>query len=88
MVSITEDGFSPEEITIKKGQTVTWINETNEFRWPASDLHPSHTIYPEFDPRQPISPGRSWSFTFQKVGTWRYHNHLRPIDRGVVEVVE
>lgn len=88
IISMTSEGFSPEEITIKKGQTVTWVNNTSEFLWPASNLHPTHGIYPEFDPREPIAPGESWSFTFQKVGTWRYHDHLRPIERGVIEVVE
>ncbi|MBI3335378.1 MAG: cupredoxin domain-containing protein [Candidatus Portnoybacteria bacterium] len=88
VVKITSQGFSPETVTIKKGDTVIWLNATSEFHWPASNLHPTHTIYPEFDPREPVAPGDTWSFTFQKVGTWRYHDHLRPIDRGVVEVME
>lgn len=87
-IKITPEGFSPEEITIKKGQTITWVNETDEFRWPASNLHPTHGIYPEFDPQEPIAPGESWSFTFDKAGTWRFHDHLNPRMLGKIEVVD
>lgn len=87
-VKMTKDAFDPEKITIKKGDTVIWKNQDSDFRWPASNLHPTHGIYPEFDPRQPIAANEEWSFTFDKSGTWRYHDHLSPRLRGIIEVTE
>ena len=77
------NGWNPSAITVKKGETVTWINEDpNGAHWPASSPHPAHTDYPEFDPKAPIAPGQSWSFKFDRVGTWHYHDHLNASTYG------
>ena len=88
VIRMTKNGFEPEEIEIKRGDMVTWVNEDADFRWPASNLHPTHGIYPEFDPQQPLALGDSWSFRFEKVGEWRCHDHLNPRWRCVVRVIE
>ena len=87
-VRITEDGFSPEKIQVKKGQLVVWVNEDDDFHWPASNVHPIHEIYPDFDPLEPLNPGEVWFFTFDKQGEWRYHDHLKPNKRGIVTVTQ
>ena len=87
-VRITEDGFSPEEVKIKKGQSVVWVNENDDFRWPASNIHPTHEIYSAFDPLEPLAPGEIWVFSFEQVGEWRYHDHLKPNKMGTVTVTE
>src|SRR3989338_1065469 len=76
VIRMTANGFEPKEVTVTQGQSVSFVNETKDFRWPASNLHPTHGIYPEFDTKQGIRPGESWSFTFDKAGTWRMHDHL------------
>ncbi len=87
-VTVVMDGekFIPEMVTIKKGEKVRWINQDTNQHWPASDLHPTHAIYPEFDPLEGVPPGKSWTFAFTKIGTWKYHDHLHPLTRGVIEV--
>ncbi|OGM96265.1 MAG: hypothetical protein A3B86_03940 [Candidatus Yanofskybacteria bacterium RIFCSPHIGHO2_02_FULL_38_22b] len=85
-VILTNDGFSPQELTIQKGDTIIFTATNNQQFWPASDLHPTHGIFPEFDPRQPVEPGQSWSFKFKKEGTWKYHDHLFSSYRGVIIV--
>ena len=80
--------FSPNNITIKKGETITWKNDSAVFFWPASAIHPTHQIYPEFDAKKGTAPGGEWSFTFDKVGTWKYHDHLKPSAFGTVIVTE
>jgi plastocyanin len=87
-ISIGSSGFSPSAVTVKKGTTVTFTNNDTKARWPASAPHPSHTDYPAFDPKQGIAPTDSWSFTFDKVGIWRYHDHLNPTVFGSVTVTE
>jgi plastocyanin len=84
----TENGFEPAELTIKKGETVVFRPTMNELYWPASNLHPSHLVYPEFDPLRPVEPTQDWAFTFDKVGEWKYHDHLAPYFTGVVTVTE
>src|SRR5439155_1620409 len=75
---IHADTFEPVDLTIKQGTKVIFKNVDSQGHWPASDIHPTHGIYPEFDPKQPVNPGDSWSFVFDKVGRWRYHDHLVP----------
>jgi len=75
-VQLREDGFYPRELTIGKGDSVTFTATRGKPFWPASNLHPTHTIYPAFDAREPIDPDKSWSFTFTRPGEWRYHDHL------------
>lgn len=90
-VLITSSDFRPITITINQGDTITWINQESKESWPASNIHPTHTLYPgsslceEFDSCM-ISPGESWSFTFNEVGTWIYHDHLNPSLEGLIEV--
>lgn len=93
-------GYSPKSLTIKKGETVTWINQSSKSMWPASAMHPSHRVYsgtsleehcPDiqgtaFDACTGILPGGSWSFTFEKTGTWNYHDHLTPNFFGTIVV--
>jgi plastocyanin len=82
----TPTGYEPNEVTITQGDTVSFTNESSEFHWPASDVHPTHTIYSDFDPREPVAPGETWSFTFTESGTWQFHDHLRANRRGVITV--
>lgn len=87
-ISATNQGFVPNNVTIKKGSTVKFINNSSKDIWPASTPHPTHTDYPGFDPKQSIVPGQTWSFTFDQVGTWGLHDHLNPARRGTITVVE
>ncbi|OGI62783.1 hypothetical protein A2818_00870 [Candidatus Nomurabacteria bacterium RIFCSPHIGHO2_01_FULL_40_12] len=86
VVTITPNGFVPFEVTIKQGEKVVWLNESGVYAWPASDLHPTHGIYPEFDSLEPIPDGQAWVFTFDKAGAWQFHDHLKPNRRGLVRV--
>lgn len=80
------NGYSPATVTIKQGQKVTFKNESGKQMWVASDDHPSHLIYQEFDAKTGIATGSSYEFVFDKVGTWRYHDHLMPSRTGIVIV--
>ena len=85
-VLMKKDSFEPETLTIQKCTQVVFRNEDKNPHWPASNLHPTHGIYPEFDPQQPIESDNEWSFVFDKVGSWRYHDHIAPSTRGNVIV--
>ena len=86
IVEITSSGFSPQTLEISQGDTVTWTNQNSASSWPASAIHPTHTLYPGFDSKRGLKNGESYSFTFDKVGTWGYHDHLSPSTKGTIVV--
>lgn len=86
VIRMTDDGFRPQEIYITRGTKIRFVNESEIRRWPASDLHPTHTIYAAFDPKNPIAPGEEWSFVFEKTGKWNMHDHLAPYLVGTIYV--
>src|SRR3972149_5818942 len=47
VVEITATGFIPSSLTIKAGETVTFVNKDTKAHWPASAMHPTHLLYPE-----------------------------------------
>lgn len=99
-VIITDDGYSPQSLTISSGDKVTWKNEGVQSNWPASAMHPTHKVYPGsdiekcgspeeeniFDSCQGLANGGEWSFTFDEVGSWGYHDHLHANLRGTIVV--
>lgn len=100
IIEITEEGFSPKTLKISQGDTVTFINQGSEERWPATDLHPTHKLYPGsdiekcgtpeeseiFDACKPLQKNEEYEFTFQEKGNWNYHDHLNPNIKGVIIV--
>lgn len=86
IVFITDDGFDPPSLTVSSGTTVTFENDSSDDSWPASDVHPTHQLYPGFDAEKPLLPGETYEFTFTKTGSWGYHNHLEPDVTGTIVV--
>ncbi|MBI2109159.1 MAG: hypothetical protein HYT93_03200 [Parcubacteria group bacterium] len=96
VVTYTKDGFSPETVEIKAGETVMFKNESELSLWVASAIHPTHSLYPKksssdclgssFDACAVTAPGSSWSFAFTEVGSWNYHNHIQANHRGTITV--
>ena len=92
-------GFSPKNVSINAGDTVTFVDQAGTPMWVASDQHPSHT---EFDgtsrtthcaagytgpkPFDQCGTGTSYSFTFTKAGSFDFHNHVAAQFEGVVVV--
>ena len=87
-ISMTDTGFEPAEVTITAGDTVTFINNAQAAKWPASDVHPSHEVLPAFDAKRGLATGEEYSFTFTEPGTWKYHDHLRASQGGSVTVTK
>lgn len=80
--------FTPSTLDIKAGDVVIFKNESSKSFRPASGPHPSHTNYPEFDPKKEIPAGGSWQFTFEKTGSWPFHDHLNSSVFGKINVTK
>lgn len=85
-IYVYDDRFEPDELTIDVGETIHFVSKADRPMWPASDSHPRHLIYPEFDTKMPIEAGGTWSFTFDVPGIWHFHDHLSPTLSGVITV--
>jgi plastocyanin len=77
-VSITGNGFTPQAITLTKGDTVRWTNnDTSRHRIVADDgTFTSPTL----------RPGDHYSRAFPDGGTFRYHDAFETANQGVVVV--
>lgn len=75
-IIVDEDGFTPQTVTVTAGTTVKFVNNGQALHWPASDVHPTHQILPEFDSNRGLATGEEYSFTFTQTGSWQCHDHL------------
>ncbi|MDO8548099.1 MAG: hypothetical protein Q7R71_00285 [bacterium] len=93
------NGFSPSTVTVKQGDTVTFTNNGGDAMWIASAPHPTHqgydgttkdthcaTGYTGAAPLDQCAAGTTYSFKFDKVGIWKYHNHNDTSNFGTVVV--
>jgi len=87
-IYVDETDFYPKEMEVNQGQTITFKNTGEKEHWPASNIHPTHQVYPQFDPLNPISPGNQWSFKFDRAGIWYFHDHFFPDLTGIIVVKE
>lgn len=102
IIHVDGEGFKPSKTTITAGTEVVFENVDQEEHWPASDDHPSHTLYDStsleehcssnstlsFDACRSIAGGKTWSFVFEKAGIYPYHDHLWPHLNGEIIVKE
>jgi plastocyanin len=86
VVRMEADSFSPPTLTVQMGETVTLENASGDDKWPASDVHPTHEEYADFDAGRAVLDGESYEFTFHRPGRWGYHDHLKPEVTGTVVV--
>lgn len=94
LIIYTDKGFSPTTLTVKNGASVVFQNNSQGSMWVASAFHPTHTAYPTtggcigstFDSCAGITGSNSWTFQFDNIGSWKYHNHLNPGKFGTIIV--
>lgn len=75
-ITATDQGFLPQKLTVKIGDTVTFVNKSSSAIWPAAGPHPSHAICPGFDALSAVTPNNTYAHTFTKATTCPFHDHL------------
>src|SRR3989344_3332723 len=85
VILLTARGFSPASLTIKAGTKVIWVNQAGALATVDSNPHPAHTDY------QPLNLGNFKDkerlfLTFDKPGTYKYHNPLNSGQTGTIIV--
>jgi plastocyanin len=80
-VTIKGFAYSPSSITVKKGTTVTWTNQDSV----------EHNVVSEQEggPKSDLlKKGGTFSFTFDKIGTFTYICSVHPQMKGTVTVTD
>ncbi len=77
-VTLSKTGFVPRTISVQKGQSVKWTNSDTLPHRIAVDPHPTHTGLEGFDSEESITPKGTYTFTFEKAGTYTYHDETNP----------
>lgn len=85
-VTYTNNGFTPAKLTVPVGTMVEFVNKSDIEMWVASNIHPEHDLLPTFDQFKSVGKDRSYMYTFDKKGSWKYHDHLSPSFEGVINV--
>lgn len=84
-ITLTSSGFEPQTKTIEKGSRVIWLNKSGETASLNSADHPTHRLYPALNLGE-FANGSSVQLIFDKSGTYKYHNHLKPSQTGTIIV--
>src|SRR5215211_5108112 len=77
-VSIKNFAFNPPNTTVSAGTTVTWVNNDQVPHTPTANDG-------AFDSGT-LQPGQSYSFVFDKPGTYAYHCNIHPDMTGTITV--
>jgi plastocyanin len=86
-VEITDAQFSPQVISIKAGQSVTWTNHGSVAHWVASDPYPKDDTLKSLNSNGALLKNDSYTYTFDKTGKYTYHDNLNPLKlQGTVVV--
>ncbi len=77
-VIMTDLSYDPETVTIKVGDTVTWVNQDA----------PQHDVIADNGEFKSdlFDRGQTFSYTFTKAGTYPYHCSIHPGMAGTVVV--
>ena len=81
-VTIQDMAFSPANITVKAGTTITWTNSDSD----------AHTVTESDSKTGPnsgtLENGKSYTFTYDTPGTYQYHCTIHPSMMGTVTVTD
>lgn len=84
-VDMKNTAYSPASIKIKKGTKVVWTNQDSIRHNVVADASNSNGLPTENDL---VGKGQTYTFTFNTVGTVKYHCTPHPFMAGTIEVVE
>ncbi len=85
LVMYTNNGFSPATLTIKKGQSVHFVNYSNK-AMSLTAVDQNSQIYRNFNQEQSVGRGGYFDFSFVIAGNWGYLNRNDQADRGTIIV--
>lgn len=83
-LDIKDFDFSNHKLRVKAGTTVTWTNRDSAHH----DINPDQESPDFVGSGKLLAKGDSYSYTFQKAGTFAYHCTPHPYMKASIEVVQ
>jgi plastocyanin len=84
-VTIQNFAFSPANLAIAKGTTVTWTNQDAAPHQVINDAF-GQTAQGAYFKSDPLGRGATYSFTFTDPGVYHYHCNIHPSMTGTITV--
>jgi amicyanin len=79
-IFVQQNAFVPDSLTVKIGDTVTWVN---------NESYEHNIVGDNGSFKSPIlATGDKYSFTFKKVGTYTYICSIHPFMHGTIIVIK
>ncbi len=85
----TNTGFSPKSAMMKVGGSLTWTNNSDDEIQLGVNPHPGHTGDRSITGGEfvvALGKGESKTIVVSENGTFGYHNHLNPDNKGTITV--
>ncbi len=76
-VNISDKGFTPATLKVKKGQNVTWTNTDIEAHHILAN-NSTDSSTPGFDSQDSLNQQATYTYTFNSAGTFNYHDERNP----------
>jgi plastocyanin len=83
-IEISKEGINPATIRLEAGQSIT-LNNTDEA---PHALTADQDALPGFETSEPLNNGDTYSYTFEKKGTYRIYDPAAPQVLNATVVVE
>lgn len=83
---LDQDGFSPDELSVKVGTKLIIEARGEEGHQPMGD-HEGENICEDLDSEKELTAGQSYEYTFNEVGTCTIHDHSNQDATATIEVV-
>jgi plastocyanin/methionine-rich copper-binding protein CopC len=71
-IKMSQIKFMPMDLKIKRGTTVTWVNDDSVTHYVNTDSHPAHT-YQKNQNSKALEKGETYQYTFDEAGIYPYH---------------
>jgi plastocyanin len=84
-ITISSEGFDPHTVTIPTGTRVIWTNTDEAPHSFASDPHPDHSELSDLQ-KTDLATDDNYTYTFNKPGTYNYHDEANPEISGTIIV--
>ncbi|PIZ97377.1 MAG: hypothetical protein COX79_02475 [Candidatus Levybacteria bacterium CG_4_10_14_0_2_um_filter_36_16] len=85
-IMVTIHGFVPDTLRIKKGTSINFANFADTAVDIESADHPTHKLYPQLNIGTIEASDTTDPLLYDKLGTYKYHNHLKPEQTGTIIV--
>jgi plastocyanin len=86
-VQILNNGFVPNEMRIKRGEIVVWINKSGNKAGVSASNDPTHKLFPFLNLKD-LPSDTTIQTLFRSNGNFKYFNRFIPSQTGTVIVTE